>query len=624
MRPQAPYLIAVAGLSSRAGTTTTTVALAHTWPGPETALIVEADPAGGQLAEIVGADPHLGSASLARRKALGVLVTRDLLAQHVQYLRGGQAFLAAPPGLDPEDPVPAAALLTDPERGWREFGATVFADCGVPEPGAPAHPVVAAADAALFVVRAEYIEPETAAQRVLDLTRRRRPRGIVVIGGSRAYIDAIGFPVVGELPASHSGARALLTGRRSRQHLIAPARDAISAVESQLRRYERTGQFDPPHIGQAARQRQRQGRPVQRRHRNEDGPRIYSIDPPTVPTPLARPIPAEPVPVDVAEPPPSPAREPARVDTGEAAGDSRETDLAAAPEPVLDTHTAPLEPAPAEPEPNPAPHPVPAPAEVPALRVRVFGPTRVFWRVPESGESVEITGQLQPRLRELLAVLALHPSGLSRSQLTELLWGERPADRSSGVLTNTLSRLRSALGAATGGRFTEPLAEDRVHYRLSTTAVSVDWWDFTAAVTARRRASNDTDRTAACRAITAIATEELALDLTDAWTEPIRESARRDTHNALGWLATHDAEHDPRATLELLETTAQTDPYNEALWRDILRQHARLGEYPALNRAYALLTRKLAEIGETPSRETLQLLEHLRQGEVPDPGTPSR
>ncbi|MGK8509622.1 winged helix-turn-helix domain-containing protein [Nocardia asiatica] len=621
MRPQAPYLIAVAGLSPRAGTTTTTIVLAHTWPGPEAALIVEADPAGGQLAEKVGADPHLGLASIARRRALGLPVTGEALAQHTQYLPGGQALLVAPPGHDPDDPVPAAALLTDPDRGWRGLGATVFADCGAPEPGSPAHPVIAAADAALFVVRAEHIEPETAARRVLDLTRRRRPRGIVVIGGSRAYITAIGFPVVGELPASRAGARAVLTGRRSRQHLIPPARDTISAVEGQLRRYEHTGQFDSPGIGQPARQGEGQGRPVRRRRRDEDGPRIYSIDPATVPTPIARPRPPEPVPVDAAEPTPSPVREPAPVDTGESAGHSRETDLSAVPEPApdTDTHTTPAESAP-----KPAPEPLPAPAELPALRVRVFGPTRVFWRVPDSGESVEITGQLQPRLRELLAVLALHPNGLSRSQLTELLWGQRPADRASGVLTNTVSRLRSALGAATDGRFNEPLADDRVHYRLSTTAVSVDWWDFTAAVTARRRASNDTDRTAACRAITAIATEELAPDLTDAWTEPIRESARRDTHNALGWLATHDAEHDPRATLELLETTAQTDPYNEALWRDILRQHARLGEYPALDRAYALLTRKLAEIGETPSRETLQLLEHLRQGEGHNPGTSGR
>ncbi|MGW5520688.1 hypothetical protein, partial [Nocardia africana] len=57
---------------------------------------------------------------------------------------------------------------------------------------------------------------------------------------------------------------------------------------------------------------------------------------------------------------------------------------------------------------------------------------------------------------------------------------------------------------------------------------------------------------------------------------------------------------------------AETDPYNEALWQDILRLHAKLGEYDALTRTYALLSRKLTEIDATPSRETQQLLHHLQ------------
>ncbi|UGT53981.1 BTAD domain-containing putative transcriptional regulator [Nocardia asteroides] len=597
MRPQAPYLIAVAGLSSRAGTTTTTVALARTWPGPETALIVEADPAGGQLAEMVGADPYLGSASLARRRALGVPVTPELLAQHVQYLPGGQALLAAPPGLDPDDPVPAAALLTDPDRGWRGFEATVFADCGVPEPDSPAHPVIAAADAALFVVRAEHIEPETAAQRVLDLTRRRRPRGLVVIGGSRAYIDAIGFPVVGEFPASRTGARALLTGRRSRQHLIAPARETIRAVESQLRRYEHTGQFDPPHIGQRA--RQGRDRPVRRRGRGEDGPRIYSIDPATVPMP--RPVLREPVVVDAAETVTAPPSEPVLAVEAEDAGQRCAGDLAAVPEPIPHpkTDTSDTE-------------PVPTPADsAPALTVRVFGPTRIFWHDTESGESVEITTQLQPRARELVAVLALHPDGLPRQQLIELLWGQRPGHRGGSALANTLSRLRAALGTATGGQITDVLAEDRTQVRLSGN-LGVDYWDFNAAVAQRRHARSDAEQADAARRIAALATSELASDLTDTWVQSIRESARRTSLNALSWLATRNTD-DPHTTLGMLETTVENDPYNEAVWHDLLRLHARLGETAALTRTYTLLTRRLAEIGQTPSQETRHLLETLRR-----------
>ncbi|WP_280201792.1 BTAD domain-containing putative transcriptional regulator [Nocardia cyriacigeorgica] len=592
MRPQAPYLIAVAGLSSRAGTTTTTVALAHTWPGPETALVVEADPAGGQLADMVGADPYLGSASLARRTALGVPMTGELLGQHVQYLPGGQAFLAAPPGHAPDDPVPAAALLTDLDRGWRGFGAVVFAYCGVPEPGAPAHPVIAAADSALFVVRAEHIDPETAAQRVLDLTRRRRPRGLVVIGGSRAYIDAIGFPVVGELPVSRSGARALLTGRRSRQHLIPPARGTITAVEIQLRRYERTGQFDPPHIGQSARH---QGRSVRRPRRGEDAPRIYAIDPATVPTPRLRP--REPVVVDTTE---TPASEPVLAVAAEDAGQPAEGDLAAVPEPSPHPEIESTEPAPG-----------PTPADgAPALAVRVFGPTRIFWNA-ETGESVEITTQLQPRARELVAVLALHPEGLPRQQLIERLWGDRPGTRGSSALANTLSRLRAALGTATGGQVSEVLAEDRTKVRLSS-QVGVDYWDFNVAVAQRRHARSDTEQAEAARRIAALATSELASDLTDTWVQSLRESARRTSLNALSWLATRSST-DLDATLGMLETAVENDPYNEAVWHDLLRLHARRGETAALTRTYRLLTRRLSEIGQRPSPETRQLLEQLRR-----------
>ncbi|RBO79817.1 AfsR/SARP family transcriptional regulator [Nocardia puris] len=601
MRPQAPYLIAIAGLTSRAGTTTTTVALARTWPGPETALIVEADPAGGHLAAAMGgADPHLGSASLARRRALGVPVTGELLAQHVQYLPGGQEFLAAPPGHDADDPVPAAALLTDPDRGWRGFGATVFADCGVPEPGAPAHPVIAAADAALFVVRAEHIDPETAAQRILDLTRRRRPRGIVVIGGSRTYIDAIGFPVVGQLPASRTGARAVLTGRRSRQHLIPPARHASTAVQSQLRRYEHTGQFDPPRTRQPARQDQH--RLVRRRRRDEDGPRIYSIDPATVATPRLRP--REPLVVDTAETTATPGSEAVPAVEAEAAGQRTEGDLVAAPEPSPHPETATTDPA-----------PVQTPADgAPALTVRVFGPTRIFWHNTESGETVEITTQVQPRARELVAVLALHPDGLPRQQLIELLWGQRPGHRGGSALANTLSRLRAALATATGGQVTEVLAEDRTQVRLSG-HLGVDYWDFNTAVAHRRHARSDAEQTDAARRIAALATSELASDLTDTWVEALRESARRTSLNALSWLATRNAENDPRATLGMLETTVENDPYNESVWRDLLRLHARLGETAALTRTYSLLTRRLAEIGQTPSQETRQLLETLRRAE---------
>ncbi|WP_040693752.1 BTAD domain-containing putative transcriptional regulator [Nocardia vinacea] len=592
---QAPLLITVAGLSPRAGTTTTALALAHTWPGPEPALIVEADPAGGQLAEMVGADPYLGLASLARTITPGKPIDPDRLAQHVQFLPGGDALLAAPPHRDADRAVPAAELLTGPYMSWRALGATVFADCGVPEPDSAPDPVLAAADACLIVVRADHSDPELAARRIRAFTRNSRRRGIVLVGASARgeFAAALGLPLLGTLPDSRASAEALLHGTRAprrRPHLLPAARAIATALHLQLRTPTRRVRPAEPPAGAPARQ---EGRT---RHQTAP-PTIYRLEQAPAPSPHPR----TPEPAVVEPTAPLPVPEPALGSGGEDAGQPVEDELVAAPEPGLDT----------EPANSPT---VQTPNEAaPALALRVFGPTRIFWRARGTGASVEVTAQLQPRIRELLTVLALHPEGLSRAQLIDMLWGERQPERGTSALTNTLSRLRTSISTATGGQITGLLADDRLHYRLSGMLVGVDYWEFNVAVAERRRASSDTDQAAAARRIAELATSELASDLTDSWVEALRESARRNALNALSWLATRNTENDPRATLGLLETTAESDPYNETVWQDILRLHARLGEYAALARTYSLLTRTLAEIGQTPSPETRQLLEQLRR-----------
>ncbi|WP_280507880.1 BTAD domain-containing putative transcriptional regulator [Nocardia flavorosea] len=593
---QPPLLIAVAGLSPRAGTTTTALALTHTWPGPEPALIVEAHTAGGQLAELAGVDPYLGLASLARTITPGEPIDADLLAQHVQSLPGGPALLAAPPHRDTDRALPAAQLLAGPHPNWRTLGATVFADCGIPESDSDVGPVVAAADACLIVVRADRSDPTLVARRIRALTRHSRRRGVVLVGASARgeFATALGIPLLGTLPDSRVGAKALLHGTRAprrRPHLLPVARAIATALHHQLLTPTRR---DRP-VGPPARATVR---PHGRNRRHQAAPpTIYRLDQ----APAAPPRPRIPEPVAAEPTVRLPVPEPNRGD-GEA-GQHVADELPAAPEAGLDTEPADSSPVRTAQEPG---QPL-------ALALRVFGPTRIFWRAQGATESVEVTAQLQPRIRELLTVLALHPEGLSREQLIDLLWGARPPERATSALTNTLSRFRTSLSAATGGQVTGLLADDRLHYRLSDRLISVDYWDFSAAVAERRRTSSDTDQAAAARRIAELATSELASDLTESWVEALRESARRNALNALSWLATRNTENDPRATLGLLETTAESDPYNETVWQDILRLHARLGEYAALARTYSLLTHTLAEIGQTPSPETQQLLQQLRR-----------
>ncbi|WP_040786044.1 BTAD domain-containing putative transcriptional regulator [Nocardia pneumoniae] len=594
---QAPLLIALAGLGPRVGTTTTAVALACAWPGREAALVVEADPAGGQLADMVGADPYLGLASLARTFEPDSEFGKDRVLEHMQFLPNAVPMLAAPPGRDPARTALTTALLTGAHPGWRALGATVFADCGVPEPDSGLAPVLDAADACLVVVRPDYTEPERAAHRILRLTQRCRRRGVVLIEEPRSeFAAALALPILGSLPAAPVSAEALLHGTRQPRRgprLLPAARTIATAVREQLR---------PPHL--VANASHRRTRPPARRQ--APPPTVYRLDPTTTPV-GPRPSPNPGTGAARTPPDPAPVRVPLPRPTtpGQAAqqtsppGQDRATDPPAAPH-----RSAPSSPRPSSPAPK---------RSEPGLAIRVFGPTRLLWRAPGRDEAVDITSRLQPRSRALLTVLALHPEGITRAALIELLWDERAPERSGHALTNTLSRLRTTVAAATDDQVTALLSDDRTHCRLSEDGITVDYREFTAAVATRRRATADHDQAAACRTIAELATTTLATDLTDAtWAEPLREAARRDTRHALSWLA-RNADLDPRATLGLLETAVDNDPYNETLWHHILRLHARLGEYDALASTYSLLTRRLAEIGETPSSETHRLLEDLRK-----------
>ncbi|WP_280473018.1 BTAD domain-containing putative transcriptional regulator [Nocardia asiatica] len=603
---QAPLLIAVAGLGPRVGTTTTAVALACAWPGREAALVVEADPAGGQLADMVGADPYLGLASLARILEPDAEFEKDRVLEHLQFLPNAVPMLAAPPGRDPARTALTTALLTGAHPGWRGLGATVFADCGVPEPDSGLAPVLEAADACLVVVRPEYTEPELAAHRILRLTAGCRRRGIVLIEKPRSeFAAALALPILGSLPAAPVSAEALLHGTRQPRRgprLLPAARTIATAVREQLR---------PPHP--VANAPHRRTHPPTRPHmaparRQAPPPTVYRLDPATTavgPRPSPNPrteaatVRTPPAPAPVRVPPPGPTTPGRAAQQTSPPGQDRATDPPAAPH-----RFAPSSPPPASPAPK---------RSEPGLAIKVFGPTRLLWRAPGREEAVDVTSRLQPRSRALLTVLALHPEGITRAALIELLWDERAPERSGHALTNTLSRLRTTVAAATDDQVTALLSDDRTHCRLSEDGITVDYREFAAAVASRRRATADEDQAVACRTIAQLATTTLAADLTDAaWVEPLREAARRDTRHALSWLA-RNADLDPRATLGLLETAVDNDPYNETLWHHILRLHARLGEYDALASTYSLLTHRLAEIGETPSRETHRLLEGLRK-----------
>lgn len=146
-------LVAFASAKGSPGVTTTVNVLGDVWPAD--VLVADFDPAGGDLAlrhrdpEGEPLDPERGLLSLAAAARRGV--AQNELAYHVQRIDGGLdvvAGIARPEQVTGIGPVwPALA------HSLRAAGVDVLVDCGRVTPGTPVMPVLAAADAVVFVVR---------------------------------------------------------------------------------------------------------------------------------------------------------------------------------------------------------------------------------------------------------------------------------------------------------------------------------------------------------------------------------------------------------------------------------------------------------------------------------------
>ncbi|MDU0294910.1 BTAD domain-containing putative transcriptional regulator, partial [Saccharothrix longispora] len=264
------------------------------------------------------------------------------------------------------------------------------------------------------------------------------------------------------------------------------------------------------------------------------------------------------------------------------------------------------------------------------LRIDVLGPPRVWWRpaaVPD-GEAVErdVTPAFQPRQRELLVFLALHPDGTSREALIAALWATSPPEKTTNAMNTGLSRLRRAVTTATEGTLTDVVLAGESRYRLDPRLVRADYHHFAAAVAARRTATTDRDRIEAYRRIIDSYTGPLADGLSTEWIETAREAIRRDALDAVSALARALVEHDPQQTLDLLEIARAFDPHNELIYRDIMRLQERLGQLDAIPRTLTLLTTRLAELDDMPTSQTIDLADRLRRRhDIADqPGPPTR
>lgn len=242
----------------------------------------------------------------------------------------------------------------------------------------------------------------------------------------------------------------------------------------------------------------------------------------------------------------------------------------------------------------------------------ILGPPRLTWR--HHTATHDVTTALTPRQRDLLVYVALHPDGAPRHTLAETLWPHGPTERPANALHTTLSRLRRTLRAATSDDALAGLVTARGdRYQLDPDLVDVDYWHLARAVNRSRAAVTNTDRVAADQDIITRYVGELAADMTANWLDVPREAARRDAIDAAARLARARVDNDPQQALHLLEQARGFDPYNELIYRDIMRIQARLGHRDAISRTLTLLAGRLAELDEHPDPATVALARDLRR-----------
>jgi hypothetical protein len=210
-------LIAIGSLKGSPGVTTSAVALAAMWPaGATTPMLLEADPAGGDLAARFQTAPAPGllTLSAAARHEHDVA----LLARHALELPGGLPVIAAPPG----EAGASVALLGRDGLGLLRAAAAdpdlvLVADVGRITSESVAWPIALAADQLLVVVRpvlSELSRVITASEQLLERCAAAGTRlGLVTVGTGpfpTSEIEvATGIEVSAQLPDDQVAAAVL-------------------------------------------------------------------------------------------------------------------------------------------------------------------------------------------------------------------------------------------------------------------------------------------------------------------------------------------------------------------------------------------------------------------------------
>ncbi|WP_033293151.1 BTAD domain-containing putative transcriptional regulator [Amycolatopsis jejuensis] len=241
------------------------------------------------------------------------------------------------------------------------------------------------------------------------------------------------------------------------------------------------------------------------------------------------------------------------------------------------------------------------------LHLQVLGRLHLTGAASEPTNLIEV---LAPRQREILVYLALHREGCRRESLCAALWPDAPGDRPYNSFHATLSQLRGALRRAHGGEPLDLITRHDGHYRLNHSLVTVDFWQLQETL-ASTRGGGTSAVIAAVRRVTELYRGDLADNISAEWIESPREALRREVLDAFSTLIRKVRNDDPEQALAFLEQARCLDPYNEAIYRDLMRVQARLGQHDSIPRTLNLLATSLSDLDEHPAPDTIRLADAL-------------
>ena len=184
-------LIALASVKSSPGVTTAALALASSWPAGRR-LLVEADPAGGDLGLWLGLPAESGLAGLAAAARHGH--EQGLPWRHARELPGGTHLVTAPAGAGQAGACVAALAAAGLPKELAAADEPALADCGRLYPGSPALAVAAAAQLTLVVVRPLVSELAHLEPRVRELEEAGLRLALILAGAGRRAAGEPSYP----------------------------------------------------------------------------------------------------------------------------------------------------------------------------------------------------------------------------------------------------------------------------------------------------------------------------------------------------------------------------------------------------------------------------------------------